>query len=98
MTRIRLVLALVAVAVFGGAQAATPQERELLTRLSQEIDVIQSLAAQARQHADDSERIDFDYRRFRLDLRRLQLGIDAYLDGAVEAPREYPPMAGDYRR
>jgi RAQPRD family integrative conjugative element protein len=80
------------------AAADTDAEREVLARISHELEATEPLIAEAESHANPSARIRFQYDWLRQDLERIRLGIQEHIDAPRAEPRTFPPLRGDYRR
>ena len=73
-------------------------EREVLARISHEIQAIRPLIDQAASQANSDARIQFQYDWLRQDLVRISHGIQEHIDTPRSEPRTFPPLRGDYRR
>lgn len=73
-------------------------EREYLAMIAHEIDALEPLIENAEAHADRSARIRFRYDWLRRDLKRIREGLMEHATADQAAPRQYPPLRGDYRR
>ncbi|HAA0911117.1 TPA_asm: raqprd family integrative conjugative element protein [Salmonella enterica] len=74
-------------------------EREQLTALVRQIDLIDRLAERAVHTAPQARaRYHFDHARLRKDLRRVRAGIQDYLTPPRAQPRDPVELAGDYRQ
>lgn len=72
-------------------------EREQLTALSRQLDLIDRLAEHAANTApQERARYHFDYARLRADLKRVRAGLQDYLVPQRAQPRDPVPLAGDY--
>lgn len=71
-------------------------EREALTKLIQEIELLMPLIKRAEGEADPEARIKFQYPWLRQDLNRIKSGIEDHLRGTTYEPRTYPPIRGEY--
>ena len=73
-------------------------EREVLARISHEIEAIQPLIRQAASQANPDARIRFQYDWLHQDLDQIQRGIQEHINAPRAEPRTFPPLRGDYRR
>ncbi len=80
------------------ANADADGERELLARITHEIEAIKPLISQAASQANPDARVRFQYDWLRQDLGRIQRGIHDHIDAPRSEPRTFPPLRGDYRR
>ena len=80
------------------AAADADAEREVLARISHELEATEPLIAEAESHANPDARIRFQYDWLRQDLERIRLGIQEHIDAPRAEPRSFPPLRGDYRR
>ena len=94
-----------ALALFGSAlasavqaQAADIDEKEALTRLAAEVRVLEQLISAAERGADPGARVAFNYEQFRRDLSMIGAGIDDYLHGHRQQPRQIKPIDPNYVR
>ena len=72
-------------------------EREQLTALARQLDLIARLAEHAANTApQERARYHFDYARLRADLKRVRAGLQDYLVPQRAQPRDPVPLAGDY--
>ncbi|HEK3492974.1 TPA: RAQPRD family integrative conjugative element protein [Pseudomonas aeruginosa] len=72
-------------------------EREQLTALARQLDLIDRLAEHAANTApQERARYHFDYARLRADLKRVRAGLQDYLVPQCAQPRDPVPLAGDY--
>ena len=72
-------------------------EREQLTALARQLDLIDRLAEHAANTApQERARYHFDYARLRADLKRVRAGLQGYLVPQRAQPRDPVPLAGDY--
>ena len=85
---------LLSTSLFADADA----ERESLARLVQELAALEPLIHTAEAHADLDARIRFQYAWLRQDVARIRLGIEEHINAPLAAPRQFPPVRGDYRR
>lgn len=76
---------------------ASRAEREVLSRLEQELTFLQRLAREAQAQRNPSARIKFDYNRLMQDLDAVRHGIRSHLREPSTEPRVFPPIRGDYR-
>lgn len=75
------------------------QEREHLTAVIRQIDVIGQLAKQSvAAKPDVRARYHFDYQRLNADLQRIRSGINDYLSPRRAQPRDPSALSGDYSR
>ena len=80
------------------ANADADGEREVLARITHELEAIQPLIRQAASQANPDARIRFQYDWLRQDLDQIQHGIQDHIDTPRSEPRTFPPLRGDYRR
>ncbi len=80
------------------ANADADGEREVLARITHEIEAIQPLINQAESQTNPDSRIRFKYDWLRQDLDRIQRGIQEHIDTPRAEPRTFSPLRGDYRR
>ena len=80
------------------AAADADAEREVLARISHELEATEPLIAEAESQANPDARIRFQYDWLRQDLERIRLGIQEHIDAPRAEPRSFPPLRGDYRR
>ena len=80
------------------AVADADAEREVLARISHELEATGPLIAEAESHANPDARIWFQYDWLRQDLERIRLGIQKHIDAPRSEPRTFTPLRGDYRR
>ncbi len=74
-------------------------EREQLTALARQLDLIDRLAEHAANTApQERARYHFDYAQLRADLKRVRAGLEDYLVPQRAQPRDPVPLAGDYVR
>ena len=74
-------------------------EREQLTALARQLDLIDRLAEHAANTApQERARYHFDYVRLHADLQRVRAGLQDYLVPQRAQPRDPAPLAGDYVR
>ena len=74
-------------------------EREQLTALARQLDLIDRLAEHAANTApQERARYHFDYGRLHADLQRVRAGLQDYLVPQRAQPRDPVPLAGDYVR
>ncbi len=73
-------------------------ERETLTRLVHELELLATLLAEAEAAADPDARIRFRYGWLKRDLERVRQGIKEHIDAPRAEPRTVLPLRGDYRR
>jgi RAQPRD family integrative conjugative element protein len=73
-------------------------EREVLARISHEIQAIRPLINQAASQANPDARIRFQYDWLRQDLEQIRRGIQDHINTPRSEPRIFPPLRGDYRR
>ena len=74
-------------------------EREQLTALARQLDLIDRLAEHAANTApQERARYHFDYVRLHADLQRVRAGLQDYLVPQRAQPRDPVPLAGDYVR
>ena len=72
-------------------------EREQLTALARQLDLIDRLAEHAANTApQERARYHFDYVRLHADLQRVRAGLQDYLVPQRAQPRDPVPLAGDY--
>lgn len=80
------------------AQGDAESERELLARLTHEIEALAPMIDAAEAQANPDDRVRFRYDWLREDLQRVRSGIQAHIDTPRSEPRNVPPLRGDYRQ
>jgi len=95
--RLPLAVALSCVLAPGWARADAEAEREALARLANEIQALEALIEEAEAQGGDT-RVRFQYGWLRQDLAQVVTGITEHLEAPLGAPRQFPPLKGDYRR
>ena len=80
------------------AIADSDGEREVLARISHELQAIRPLINQAASQANPDARIHFQYDWLRQDLDQIRRGIQDHIDKPRSELRTFPPLRGDYRR
>ena len=80
------------------AVADADGEREVLARITYELQAIEPLITEAASQANQDARVRFQYDWLRQDLERIRLGIQTHIDAPRSEPRTFPPLRGDYRR
>ena len=80
------------------AVADADGEREVLARISHELQTIRPLIDQAASQANPDARIRFQYDWLRQDLDQIRHGIQEHINTLRSEPRTFPPLHGDYRR
>lgn len=93
-----LIASVVALASNNVAHATNYAERESLARIVHELEAINALIEEAQSHSNPDARIRFQYITLKKDLSKMRLGIQEHLESPTIEPREYAPLAGDYRR
>lgn len=73
-------------------------EREMLARIVQELEHINSMLDQAESLSDPDARIQFQYGPLRRDLMTIRHGLETHLLTPDHQPRNFAPLSGDYRR
>lgn len=94
---VRTGFALALLGLSGVSHADADSEREKLAVISNEIQRLQELVAEASKYADRTARPQFRYDYLMADLRLVKDGVDTHSD-APRQPRQIPPLKGDYRR
>ena len=79
------------------AHADADAERESLSRVIHELEVLQPLLLEAAAAADPEARVRFRYDWLRKDLERIRQGIQEHIDAPRSEPRAVAPLRGDYR-
>lgn len=79
------------------AHADADSERESLTKISQELQQLRVMVAEAEKNADQTARVKFRYDWLEKDIDLVKAGVDDHLD-APRQPRPVEPLRGDYRR
>ncbi|SDU66827.1 integrative conjugative element protein, RAQPRD family [Pseudomonas mediterranea] len=79
--------------------AASDNERQQLSLIQQQLDVIEHLATRAETAitAESGERYHFDYSRLIRDIRRIRQGVRGYLLPSRAQPRDLTEVMGVYR-
>lgn len=90
------------VAVFGVCTAASTSadqdtERERLSRISHELQLLRLMVQEASVNAESSGRIRFRYDLLGQDIELIQRSIDDHVNAPAQ-PRSAPALAGDYRK
>jgi RAQPRD family integrative conjugative element protein len=98
MTQLLVLVLLGAMLPVPFAAADADAEREVLARVSHELEATGPLIAEAESHANPDARIRFQYDWLRQDIERIRLGIQEHIDAPRAEPRTFPPLRGDYRR
>ena len=85
--------------VDGSSYAASGHEQDQLSRVQQQLDIIERLATQAEaaKIAEPDDRYRFDYPRLEQDIQRIRLGVQSYLSPSRAQPRDSTELLGDYR-
>ena len=94
---VRAGIALALLGLCGVAHADADSEREKLAVISNEIQRLQELVAEASKYADRTARPQFRYDYLLADLKLMKDGVDTHSD-APRQPRQIVPLKGDYRR
>lgn len=82
----------------GGVQADVSAERAALASLLHELQVLETLIANAEAQREKDTRIQFRYDWLRQDIDRIKTGLRAHINAPRIEPRNFPPLRGDYRR
>jgi RAQPRD family integrative conjugative element protein len=90
-------IALALLGLHGVAHADADSEREKLAVISNELQRLQELVAEASKYADRTARPQFRYDYLLADLKLVKDGVDTHSD-APRQPRPIVPLKGDYRR
>ena len=80
------------------ALADADGEREILSHIIDELELLEPLLAAAKNAADPDVRVHFHYEWLRKDLARVRQGIQEHIDVPRAEPRTVVPLRGDYRR
>lgn len=91
---------LLSLAIVTGSHAASAHERDQLSLVQQQLDILERLATQAEAEANTAEpddRYRFDYPRLIRDMQRIRLGVQGYLSPSRAQPRDPDELVGDYR-
>jgi RAQPRD family integrative conjugative element protein len=80
------------------AIADSDGEREVLARISHELQAIRPLIDQAASQSNPGARIRFQFDWLRQDLDQIRRGIQEHIETPRSEPRTFPPLRGDYRR
>jgi RAQPRD family integrative conjugative element protein len=98
-TAFRYLSLLSLVLVHGGSYAESGHEQDQLSRIQQQLDVIERLATQAEaaNTAEVDDRYRFDYPRLTEDIQRIRQGVRSYLSPSRAQPRDPDELVGDYR-
>jgi RAQPRD family integrative conjugative element protein len=94
---VRTGIALALLGLCGVSHADADSEREKLAVISNEIQRLQELVAEASKYADRTARPQFRYDYLLADLKLVKDGVDTHQD-APRQPRQIVPLKGDYRR
>jgi len=73
-------------------------EREVLARISHELQAISPLMDKAASQANLDARIRFQYDWLKQDIDQIRRGIQEHINTPRSEPRTFPPLRGDYRR
>lgn len=79
------------------AHADADSEREALARITNELERLSVMVADASKSADTSTRVQFRYDWLGKDIEMVKRGVEDHLD-APRQPRPVEPLIGDYRR
>lgn len=96
-TFVRTVIAIALLGLSSVARADADLERQKLAEISNEIQRLQELVADASKYADRTARPLFRYDYLLSDLKLVKDGVDTHSD-APRQPRQIVPLKGDYRR
>ena len=98
-TTFRYLLLLSLAIVHGSSYAASGREQDQLSRVQQQLDIIERFAArtEAANTAEPHERYRFDYPRLSQDIQRIRQGVQGYLSPSRAQPRDPGELVGDYR-
>ena len=85
--------------VDSSSYAASAHEQDQLSRVQQQLEIIERLATQAE--ADNTpepdDRYRFDYPRLSQDILHIRRGVKDYLSPSRAQPRDSNEITGDYR-
>ena len=93
-----IAVAVVLALVSSHAAADAQDEREILARVVNELEVLEPLLDAAESAANPDARVQFRYDWLRADLRQVQNGVQDHIDAPRVEPRTFPPLRGDYRQ
>mgnify|MGYP006184010035 CR=1 FL=1 len=98
-TIFRCLLLLSLAIVDGNSYAASGHEQDQLSRVQQQLDIIERLAtrAEAASTSQLDDRYRFDYPRLSQDIQRIRQGVQSYLYPSRAQPRDPSELVGDYR-
>ena len=84
--------------VDGSSYAESGHEQDQLSRIQQQLDIIERLATQAEaaNTAEVDDRYRFDYPRLSQDIQRIGRGVKDYLFPSRTQPRDPSEITGDY--
>ena len=85
--------------VDGSSNAASAHERDQLSLVQQQLDIIERIATRAdtANRPEPNERYRFDYPSLIQDLQRIRQGVQGYLSPSRAQPRDPSELVGDYR-
>ena len=98
VSRRTIAVAVVLALVSSHAAADAQDEREILARVVNELEVLEPLLDAAESAANPDARVQFRYDWLRADLRQVQSGVQDHIDAPRVEPRTFPPLRGDYRQ
>ncbi|WP_434984244.1 RAQPRD family integrative conjugative element protein [Pseudomonas protegens] len=83
----------------GSSYAASAHEQDQLSRVQQQLEIIERLTARAMTDntAAPDDRYRFDYPRLSRDMQHIRDGIQGYLSPSRAQPRDPGELVGDYR-
>jgi RAQPRD family integrative conjugative element protein len=96
--RCRQWLALIMTVITCSVHASNDQEKEMLTRLVTELQVLETLISASEASATTGDRQPFDYGALRRDIALMTQGVKDHLLMTRRDPRALPPLAGEYRQ
>jgi len=76
--------------------ALPTRERELLTLIQTELNVLSQVVQIAEKSSPKNQRVQFDTPRLLQDIRNIQDGLYHYLERPDPTPRTIEPLSGDY--
>ncbi len=76
--------------------ADSAPERASLSRLNEEISLLNIVIKEAQAQSESNPYHRFNYTKLRSDLEKVRQGIDAHLNEEDRHPKEFEPIGGEY--